>query len=538
MRCSWTSVVLLALASIAIQFTALRTFSSGPFSLLCSVGLAPARCLPNCSLKDGPPGGQGCTDLLPHGPSPVSLSPPALDTNRRTNILILATTRSGSSFVFYLFEPLYHVQLALLPRLAQSRNLAQRRVMLGAARDVLRSLFHCQLHSLESYIQPRPASHLTDKLFRRGASQALCSAPVCAAALGPRERGLVLGDEGECVRRCGALNVSLAAEACRAKRHAAIKTTFRDTYRLWRLWRATGRRPHNLDLRQISTVCDDFLESVSTGLAGPPWLKGRYMLLRPGPVLGPGLCGGPRPAGARPGDEGECVRRCGALNVSLAAEACRAKRHAAIKTVRIPQISDLRALIEDPRLNLKVVQLVRDPRGILASRIETFRDTYRLWRLWRATGRRPHNLDLRQISTVCEDFLESVSTGLAGPPWLKGRYMLLRYEDLAKYPLQKTKDLYRFLGLAFDRSVVGWILNNTRGSSDSASRQKFTTVRDSAANAENWRLKLSFDMVLHTQAACQPLLGLLGWWFLRPAPVESECDVNKPVVDVLPCAFL
>ncbi|KAM9753644.1 carbohydrate sulfotransferase 1-like isoform 1-T8 [Menidia menidia] len=413
MRCSWTSVVLLALASIAIQFTALRTFSSGPFSLLCSVGLAPARCSPNCSLKDGAPGGQGCTDLLPHGPSPVSLSPPALDTNRRTNILILATTRSGSSFVgqlfnqhpdvFYLFEPLYHVQLALLPRLAQSRNLAQRRVMLGAARDVLRSLFHCQLHSLESYIQPRPASHLTDKLFRRGASQALCSAPVCAAALGPRERGLVLGDEGECVRRCGALNVSLAAEACRAKRHAAIKT------------------------------------------------------------------------------------------------------------VRIPQVSDLRALIEDPRLNLKVVQLVRDPRGILASRIETFRDTYRLWRLWRATGRRPHNLDLRQISTVCDDFLESVSTGLAGPPWLKGRYMLLRYEDLAKYPLQKTKDLYRFLGLAFDRSVVGWILNNTRGSSDSASRQKFTTVRDSAANAENWRLKLSFDMVLHTQAACQPLLGLLGY---------------------------
>lgn len=53
-------------------------------------------------------------------------------------------------------------------------------------------------------------------------------------------------------------------------------------------------------------------------------------------------------------DEGECVRRCGPLNVSLAADACRTKRHAAIKTVRIPQINDLRALIEDPRLNLKV----------------------------------------------------------------------------------------------------------------------------------------------------------------------------------------
>lgn len=75
------------------------------------------------------------------------------------------------SQVFYLFEPLYHVQLALLPRLAQSRNLAERRVMLGAARDLLKSLYHCHLSSLESYIRPRPANHSTDKLFRRGASK-------------------------------------------------------------------------------------------------------------------------------------------------------------------------------------------------------------------------------------------------------------------------------------------------------------------------------------------------------------------------------
>lgn len=81
------------------------------------------------------------------------------------------------SQVFYLFEPLYHVQLALLPRLAQSRNLAERRVMLGAARDLLRSLYHCHLSSLESYIRPRPSNHSTDKLFRRGASKGCMSAP-------------------------------------------------------------------------------------------------------------------------------------------------------------------------------------------------------------------------------------------------------------------------------------------------------------------------------------------------------------------------
>ncbi|XP_069019475.1 carbohydrate sulfotransferase 1-like [Embiotoca jacksoni] len=425
MQCSWKSMVLLVLASIAIQYTAIRTFSTNPLSLLCSVGLAATGHAVNCSLKDlarvGPEtlegSDHGCDEIVSHTPAAPSPSPspslPSYNANKRTHILILATTRSGSSFVgqlfnqnpevFYLFEPLYHVQLALLPRLAQSRNLAERKVMLGAARDLLRSLYHCHLNSLESYIQPRPAKHSTDKLFRRGASRSLCSPPVCELPLGPKEQSLVLADEGECARKCGPLNVSLAADACRATRHAAIKT------------------------------------------------------------------------------------------------------------VRIPQISDLRALIEDPRLNLKVVQLVRDPRGILASRIETFRDTYRLWRLWRATGRRPHNLDLGQINTVCEDFLRSVSTGLARPPWLKGRYMLLRYEDLARFPLQKTRELYSFLGLVLNHNVEDWIINNTRGSSDLSSRQKFTTVRDSAANAENWRVKLSFDMVVYTQTVCQPLLGLLGY---------------------------
>lgn len=88
---------------------------------------------------------------------------------------------------------------------------------------------------------------------------------------------------------------------------------------------------------------------------------------------------------------------------------------------------------------------------------------------------------------------------------------LLRYEDLARFPLQKTKELYSFLGLVLDHSVETWISNNTQGSRDPSSQQKFTTVRDSAANAENWRVKLSFDMVVYTQTACQPLLELLGY---------------------------
>lgn len=112
MQCSWKSMVLLALASIAIQYTAIRTFSTKPLRLLCSVGLAPTSHAVNCSLRDltrldqeTPEASERCCDEnLSHIPSSPSVSLPSYNANKRTHILILATTRSGSSFVGQLFN--------------------------------------------------------------------------------------------------------------------------------------------------------------------------------------------------------------------------------------------------------------------------------------------------------------------------------------------------------------------------------------------------------------------------------------------------
>ena len=158
MQCSWKAVILLALASIAIQYTAIRTLTSKPFQL------CPLPSPQNCGLggqetdppfeRGGAGAGAGCEDYNYF----------SANASRKTHILVLATTRSGSSFVgqllnqhqevFYLFEPLYHVQTTLIPRLSHSRNAADRRVMLGASRDLLRSLYGCDLYFLESYIKP------------------------------------------------------------------------------------------------------------------------------------------------------------------------------------------------------------------------------------------------------------------------------------------------------------------------------------------------------------------------------------------------
>lgn len=399
MECSWKTVLLLVCASLGIQYTAIRSLRTTLNSPCPDMG-AEAHC-PQKELKDNS-GGLVCED-----------SGNVHDTvqqQSRKHIIIFATTRSGSSFlgqlfnqhpeVFYLFEPLYHVQQAFTNSSARVKGNLDRRALLGAYRDLLHNLYDCDFNFLENYIKPVPRDHETFSFFRRGASNALCSKPVC--------------------------------------------------------------------------------ENV--------------------PVL----------------EEHLCAKKCKAVNLTLASKACHARRHIAIKTVRIPEINDIRTLAEDPRLNLKIIHLVRDPRGILTSRIGTFTDQFRSWKIWNRTGRKPHSVDLSHVTTTCEDLSKSAEMGFSRPSWLKGKYMLVRYEDLARYPVRKAKEIYQFIGLDWERNVHRWILQNTNGSV-STGNYKFTTSRNSAETAESWRLRLCFSIVQSIQDLCNNTLVQLGYQLVESA---------------------
>ena len=108
----------------------------------------------------------------------------------RKHILLLATTRTGSSFVgeffnqhgenmFYLFEPLWHVE-RMLTMAAETNNGT---VLAGIYRDVLQGLFLCDFSPLEKFISPPPQDHVTPALFRRESSLSLCDEPVCTPVI-------------------------------------------------------------------------------------------------------------------------------------------------------------------------------------------------------------------------------------------------------------------------------------------------------------------------------------------------------------------
>ncbi|XP_066561829.1 carbohydrate sulfotransferase 1 [Amia ocellicauda] len=393
MECSWKTVLLLVCASLGIQYTAIRSLRDS-FSSPCQGSHhCQHRELKEYTWRSL------CDDGLSFGP---------FNSQNRKHIILFATTRSGSSFtgqlfnqhpdIFYLFEPLYHVQQAFTNSSTRLRKILDRRALLGAYRDLLQNLYNCDFYFLENYIKPEPKDHVTSSFFRRGSNSALCSPPVCEES--------------------------------------------RD---------------------------------------------------------------------AQDSDEFWCSKKCRTLNLTLASKACQDRGYMAIKTVRIPEIKDLRILSEDPRLNLKIVHLVRDPRGILASRMVAFMDQFRAWKIWNATGRRPHYVDLAQITRTCQDLSDSAETGFQKPSWLKGKYLLVRYEDLARNPEDKAKDIYKFIGLEMDEKVRTWIIHNTNRSAAQEGNYKFSTTRNSKATAESWRLNLAFDIVQTVQSLCNNTLSLLGY---------------------------
>lgn len=339
-------------------------------------------------------------------------------TGGRKHILLLATTRTGSSFVgeffnqqgdnmFYLFEPLWHVEKMLTLETGGTNATASAK----AYRDVLQKLFLCDFSLLESFIEPPPVDHITPNLFRRESSSSLCEESVC----GP-----------------------------------VIKRVFE-----------------------------------------------RY----------------------------HCkTRRCGPLNLTMASQSCLQKEHRAIKSVRVRHLETLRPLAEDPRLDVRFIQLVRDPRAVLASRMVAFASKYKNWKQWAIDGDVPIDDDeVRKLKGNCDNIRMSAAIGLMQPPWLRRRYMLVRYEDIARFPMRKATEMYRFAGIPFTPQVKSWILKNTQASKEASG--VYSTQKNSSEQVEKWRFSLPFKIAQVVQRVCGPTLKLFGYKFVN----SEEMLTNKSI---------
>lgn len=209
------------------------------------------------------------------------------------------------------------------------------------------------------------------------------------------------------------------------------------------------------------------------------------------------------------------VRQCDKLHPTFAASVCARYSHTAAKLIRLYDISSLERLVTRNNLNLKIIHLVRDPRGILSSRS--------------AAEKRTLNVDKGlegEAGYLCRRIKSNLGLASSRPPWLEGRYMLVRYEDIAYDPEKWANQVYKFAGLGTVPSeVLSWIRTNTNVESTNV----YSTSRNSKATAEAWRKAISFPVAKRIGEVCKDVLSLLKYQPLENK--EELINMKRSVVN-------
>ena len=213
-------------------------------------------------------------------------------------------------------------------------------------------------------------------------------------------------------------------------------------------------------------------------------------------------------------------RFCDPITPAIAEAKCKAKKYVMVKMIRIHDINLLLPLIFDKEIKLKVIHLVRDPRGVVASRLMLYYNTFRT----AIFSERYYGGPMRAtVEEYCRTWWSNVEIGRYAKE-IRKNYLLLRYEDAADDPYGTASRIYEFLGIGkhIPRKVFEWLVNNTLETVPGTS--PYSTKRDSKATSEQWRTKLTFDVIkmIENTGMCRKLMDAVGY-----VPVFDQDDLKK-----------
>lgn len=157
--------------------------------------------------------------------------------------------------------------------------------------------------------------------------------------------------------------------------------------------------------------------------------------------------------------------------------------------------------LENPETDVRVIQLVRDPRGSCNSRIKL---------KWMPEYNSPRFLGI--VREHCSKLVENIKFGRNLDQW-KEKYLEVNYRDLARKPIDTTKLMYKFTGFEMPDSVLDWVVQNTSPSKEELEKQErdqYSSVRNSTANVGKWQRESPKERVQKIEQECSQALDLLG----------------------------
>ncbi|XP_071492575.1 carbohydrate sulfotransferase 2-like [Diadema antillarum] len=213
--------------------------------------------------------------------------------------------------------------------------------------------------------------------------------------------------------------------------------------------------------------------------------------------------------------------QCMISNTTLLDETCkRNSGRVAIKVVRT-DLDKLKSLVVDDQLNVKILHLVRDPRGVASSLIQHVITRLPDDDLIALSDQLPRKGRLKalgllnqtikgknSVQAYCLWMRQNLFNSARLPEWLEDHYKLLKFEEFASSPILVTKDIYNFVGLPVPLEIEQWLelyRNNTHTA-------KLNGLQSNLKErAQQWIFDLSESEVEQVEEECMDVINALGY---------------------------
>ena len=218
---------------------------------------------------------------------------------------------------------------------------------------------------------------------------------------------------------------------------------------------------------------------------------------------------------------------------------CRAKKLTVAKVMqtRLPLDIGIQELQQvcgaDPtKFDCLIIHVVRDPRAMVSSMIGrkffiTGGPNRQLLKAANLTteGRNLVRQNAKLLCSQVADNLNYVKENWSN--WFKGRYKLVRYEDIVSNPANATNKMYEFVGLTMVQSIYQWIVEGKKPLGTNAA--SFTVSENDVYRASHWRSDRDPSLVSLFEKACAPLMELMGYIFVNGSE-HAQHDFSKPLL--------
>ena len=179
--------------------------------------------------------------------------------------------------------------------------------------------------------------------------------------------------------------------------------------------------------------------------------------------------------------------------------------------------------------NCSIIYLVRDPRPVVFSHIKVGMQSWQNFKILGANETAPRPSIKMYSARFCRQIEANIKTFKNLTGWMKSRYHMLRYEDLAGNPTETLRRLYKMAGLTMVNRTLEWIELHTTGRGNS-SKSNYSTKRNSKAIVDNWRLEIDPCVVNIIEHTCRSVMQLLGYKALNGSE-QMQYNLNVSLTD-------